>query len=172
MLLGWRHDEVESRDDGRVELAADLLRGVVAQARLKDRLEASRRSVVELEEKLAGAGHLYTLGELASGVAHDFNNTLTTILGTTEWLLQHAVLEDEAREDLTHIRTASLDAALSAHRLQLAGRQIPAYSGRLSQRPSDTCGPTQAYRTEAVDLSSVAIHMRALSRPRWGHVVG
>lgn len=174
LLLGWRTPDgnVQNEDDAGVELAADLLRVAMTQAELKDRLEASRQSRVELEEQLAGAGHLYMLGELASGVSHDFNNTLTTILGTTEWLLRNAVLEDEAREDLTHIRMAATDAAAYAHRLQLAARQIPAYSGRLSQVPGDTCTPTQAYRTEVVDLSSIAKHMRALSRPRWAHVTG
>ena len=174
ILLGWRARDgnVQSGDDAGVELAADLLRAVMTQAELRDHLEASRQSRVELEEQLAGAGHVYMLGELASGVAHDFNNTLTTILGTTEWLLQNAVLEDEAREDLTHICTAVTDAAVFAHRLQLAARQIPAYSGRVSQVPCDADAPTQACRTEVVDLSAVATHMRALSRPRWAQLIG
>ena len=163
ILLGWdaagEYADGASGDvaDAEVELAADVLRSAMLR--------------VELEEQLSGAGHLYMLGELASGVAHDFNNTLTTILGTTEWLLQNASFEDEAREDLTHIRTAATDAAVYPHRLQLAARQIPAYSGRLQRVPFDVDTPVQTYRTECVDLSSIAGHMRALSRPRWSPLV-
>ena len=174
ILLGWNaHGEFTDRveDDAEIDLAAELLRGAMCRADLEDRLQAVNQSNAELEDQLSGAGHLYMLGELASGVAHDFNNTLTTILGTTEWLLQNASVEDEVREDLTHIRTAATDAAVSAHRLQLAARQIPAYSGRLQRVPVAIETPMHTYRTECVDLSSIASHMRALSRPRWSPVV-
>ena len=177
ILLGWNaageYADGVSGDvaDAEVELAADVLRSAMLRVELEGHLQAVRESNAELEEQLSGAGHLYMLGELASGVAHDFNNTLTTILGTTEWLLQNASFEDEAREDLTHIRTAATDAAVYAHRLQLAARQIPAYSGRLQRVPLDVDTPIQTYRTECVDLSSIAGHMRALSRPRWSPLV-
>ena len=105
ILLGWNaHGEFTDRveDDAEIDLAAELLRGAVCRADLEDRLQAVNQSNAEFEDQLSGAGHLYMLGELASGVAHDFNNTLTTILGTTEWLLKNASVEDEVREDLTH----------------------------------------------------------------------
>ena len=174
ILLGWDAEGEYADgvgDEAEVELAADVLRSAVKRVELEDRLQAARESTAELEEQLSGAGHLYMLGELASGVAHDFNNTLTTILGTAEWLLQNASIEDEAREDLTHIRTAATDAAVHAHRLQLAAQQIPAYSGRLHPVPVDADTPMQTYRTECVDLSSIASHMRALSRPRWSPII-
>ena len=174
ILLGWDADGecVDGVDDeAEIELAADILHGVMERVALEGRLQAAQELNVELAEQLSGAGHLYMLGELASGVAHDFNNTLTTILGTTEWLLQNASIEDEAREDLTHIRTAATDAAGSAHRLQLAARQIPAYSGRLQRVPIDANTPGDTSRAECVDLSSIASHMRALSRQRWAPLV-
>ena len=174
ILLGWDADgEYADGMDGEaeVELAADMLRSAMNRVQLEDRLQVARESNAELEEQLSGADHLYMLGELASGVAHDFNNTLTTILGTTEWLLQHASIEVEVREDLTHIRTAATDAAVYAHRLQLAARQIPTYSGRRHRVPIDADTPMQTSHSECVDLSSIASHMRALSRPRWWPLV-
>ena len=172
ILIGWyQGSQAADRcaNGEAVALAARLLRAAVARHDLEDRLEAGRQSIVELEEQLTGTGHLYMLGEMASGVAHDFNNSLTTILGTTEWLLQSESIPDDAREDLTHIRTAATDAAAYASRLQLAAHQIPAYAGRLTHSPDDAS--VQTFRTEAVDLSSIALHMRALSRPRWSRLV-
>ena len=174
VLIGWEaNTEAAQRwaESEAIDLAAQQLRAAVTESDLAERLATAQDERVELEEQLAGAGHLYLLGEMASGVAHDFNNALTTILGTTEWLLQHAVLEDDAREDLTHIRTAATDAAVYANRLQRGAHQIPLHPSRLSETSADRADAFQIHNSELVNLSSIATHMRALSRPRWSQLV-
>ena len=53
----------------------------------------------KMEEQLIVTDRLASIGELASGVAHELNNPLTGILGFSELLLQKDVPED-VREDL------------------------------------------------------------------------
>ena len=174
ILIGWDADVQAAqrwRESEAIDLAALQLRAVIKQSEFEKQLAATQHTVVELAEQLAGTGHLHLLGEMASGVAHDFNNALTTILGTTEWLLQHAVLEDDAREDLTHIRTAATDASVYADRLQRGACQIPARTSGPSATSADGAESVQAPHSELVNLSSIATHMRALSRPRWSQLV-
>ena len=54
------------------------------------------------------------MGQMASGVAHDFNNALSPILGSAELLLEAPEMLDEREElidSLETIRTSALDAA-------------------------------------------------------------
>ena len=109
------------------------------------------------------------LGEMAAGISHDVNNTLTTIVGTTEWLLRNAEIEDEAREDLTHIRMSATDAAVYIRRLQEAARQIPGYSSRLKLAAGDP--PSGSCDMGLVDLAAIVAQVPQLSRPRWSELV-
>jgi two-component system cell cycle sensor histidine kinase/response regulator CckA len=52
----------------------------------------------ELAARLQHARRMETLGTLAGGVAHDFNNQLTPILGNAEWLA-NALPDDENRQE-------------------------------------------------------------------------
>jgi len=64
-----------------------------------------------LEEKLFQSQKMEAVGELAGGVAHDFNNMLSGILGSAE-LLKDAVSDDQSELDLVNlIITASSRAA-------------------------------------------------------------
>jgi two-component system, cell cycle sensor histidine kinase and response regulator CckA len=82
--------------------------------------ERARR---ELEEQLQQAQKLESLGVLAGGVAHDFNNILMAVLGHAELALDELSPMSGARGSLTEIVTAARRAA------ELC-RQMLAYSGR------------------------------------------
>lgn len=71
----------------------------------------------KMEEQLLQTEKLRALGEMASGVAHDFNNALAAILGNTQLLL-HTVKEEEVREPLKTIEKVAKDSAQTVKRLQ------------------------------------------------------
>lgn len=64
-----------------------------------------------LESQLFQAQKLETLGRLAGGVAHDFNNVLGAILGYTDMLLRAGGVEAQAAADLEEIKKAALRGA-------------------------------------------------------------
>jgi PAS domain S-box-containing protein len=74
-------------------------------------------------ESLSRTERLESLGLLAGGIAHDFGNLLTPILGNIELALESPQLDDKARGRLERARTASLHAAdLVQLLLSYAGR--------------------------------------------------
>ena len=91
------------------------------------RIVGSMRDVTErraLESRLQEAQKLESIGRLAGGVAHDFNNMLTAILGNIEFAASLTSLDD-VRPLLEEIRlTAERSAALTAQLLAFARRQL------------------------------------------------
>jgi len=91
--------------------------------------EASvRRERLQLQQDLARAQKLEAIGRLAGGVAHDFNNVLTAILGSAELLMMDTPPGEHAREEVEIIR----DAAVRAQDLI---RQLLAFSARQVLQP-------------------------------------
>ncbi len=88
-----------------------------------------RRERGQLQEQLTQAQKMEAIGRLAGGVAHDFNNVLTAILGSTELLLLDTAPDAAGREEITTIRDAAI-------RAQLLIRQLLAFSARQVLRPA------------------------------------
>jgi PAS domain S-box-containing protein len=78
----------------------------------------------EERERAARADKLRALGQLASGVAHDFNNSLAAILGRTQ-LLRRQMKDDALARNLDIIQTAAEDAAATVRRIQTFARKSP-----------------------------------------------
>ncbi|MEP6924473.1 MAG: PAS domain S-box protein [Pyrinomonadaceae bacterium] len=68
------------------------------------------------------ADKLRALGQLASGVAHNFNNSLAAILGRVS-LLQRHTNDENISQNLNVIQTAAEDAAATVRRIQTFARQ-------------------------------------------------
>jgi len=81
----------------------------------------TRRLAAEREAKLMAqaqqAQRLEALGRMAGGVAHDFNNTLTVIIGHTEWLQDSAKTDEDHQKSIEAILQASHHAAGLINRL-------------------------------------------------------
>lgn len=73
-------------------------------------------------QRAAQADKLRALGQLASGVAHDFNNALAAILGRTQ-LMNRQVVDGKIKRNLDIIQTAAEDAAATVRRIQTFARQ-------------------------------------------------
>jgi two-component system, cell cycle sensor histidine kinase and response regulator CckA len=81
-----------------------------------------------LAERLPSAHRMEALELLAAGVAHDFNNALSVILGFAELLADHVANDDTSREYVGEIARAGEKAAALM-------RQLSAFSGRLPSAP-------------------------------------
>jgi signal transduction histidine kinase/ActR/RegA family two-component response regulator len=76
----------------------------------------------EERERAARADKLRALGQLASGVAHDFNNSLAAILGRAQ-LLRRQVHDPALVRNLDIIQTSAEDAAATVRRIQTFARK-------------------------------------------------
>jgi len=90
---------------------------------LKDNSEESR-----LKREVAQATKMQAVGQLAGGVAHDFNNILTAILGHCDLMLMRHSPGDSDYDDIQQIRTNSNRAASLT-------RQLLAFSRQQTLRP-------------------------------------
>ncbi|HVZ79031.1 MAG TPA: MASE1 domain-containing protein, partial [Gemmatimonadaceae bacterium] len=77
----------------------------------------------QVEERYAQAQKMEAVGQLAGGVAHDFNNMLTVVLGHIELLLEQAPADDPRREDFEAIRRAANSASQLTRQLLIFSRQ-------------------------------------------------
>ncbi len=126
--FAWQHVRRDgSAFDAEVSLDRVLLpRGTLVQAIVRDVTDRNEAEATKqrLEEQLRHAARLESVGRLAGGVAHDFNNVLTVILGTTELAMQRP-LDDATVRDLGEIRRSAQRAAgLTAQLLAFSRKQV------------------------------------------------
>jgi signal transduction histidine kinase/CheY-like chemotaxis protein len=129
----------------RLALYGELLR-LVGETILG---ESDRARQLELNQAhLLQVERLRALGEMAAGVAHDFNNVLAAILGRAELLLA-ATSDDSVQEQLRIIVRAARDAAQTVRRIHAFTRM-------------ERTGPF-----EPVDILGIMHDVVELTRPRW-----
>ena len=83
----------------------------------------TRAALHQSEEQLRHAHRAEALGRIAGGVAHDFNDLLTTIRGFGEMLLLDMVPDDRRRSDVQRICRAADRGALLTRQLLAFGKQ-------------------------------------------------
>jgi signal transduction histidine kinase len=104
---------------------------------------------LSVHHRLVQTDKLAALGDLARGIAHNFNNALTVILGTVEMTLDVPELSDEAREYLEIIAATATDVSATVKLIHQFGRQRP------------------ARETAPVDLNQLAREAMDLTRSHW-----
>src|SRR3954470_10737569 len=79
----------------------------------------------QLQDQLVRSQKMEAFGQLAGGVAHDFNNFLTTILGYSDLLLDELDTKDEIAEHIREIRGAASRASTLTGQLLAFSRKHP-----------------------------------------------
>ncbi len=124
----------------------------VAQAEQAERHVAELSHYIaeqeRIREQFSQIEKLSALGELASGVAHDFNNTLAGILGRAQLILRTNDPEKISRGLNIIIKTAE-DGAKTVKRIQDFARQ---------RRDHDF---------ELVSIDQILLDVSEITRPRW-----
>jgi len=89
---------------------------------------ADSHEETQLKRQVAQATKMQAVGQLAGGVAHDFNNVLTAIIGTCDLMLLRHTPGDSDYDDIQQIRANSNRAASLT-------RQLLAFSRQQTLRP-------------------------------------
>ncbi|HYV09923.1 MAG TPA: ATP-binding protein [Pyrinomonadaceae bacterium] len=101
-----------------------------------------------IREQFSQMEKLSALGELASGVAHDFNNTLSGILGRAQ-LLQRTDDPEKIKRGLEIIIKTAEDGAKTVKRIQDFARQ------------------RRDHNFELVSIDQILMDASEITRPRW-----
>ncbi len=151
LLLLWQSarrtwDQANAADRHEQEANAAEARARELQTRLGQDEDERTRLLTQMRD----AQQLAVLGRLVSGVAHDFNNHLTSLVGYTELLLWELTEDTDTgkRQDLLEIRRA-------AERATLVTQQLLAFSN---------VGPPRAAVVNTADIimGSVRVLRRVL----------
>ncbi|MEL7197407.1 MAG: response regulator [Pseudomonadota bacterium] len=117
---------LKGRPDEPVSLGLAGVRGLGEAAVLVSLADSAEEN--QLKRQVAQATKMQAVGQLAGGVAHDFNNVLTAIIGTCDLMLLRHTPGDSDYDDIQQIRANSNRAASLT-------RQLLAFSRQQTLRP-------------------------------------
>lgn len=151
-------EEIVSQRTEKLERQTVLLKGEVDQRKRaqesllvsNQELESALERLQTAQEALLKQERLRAMGEMVSGLSHDFNNLLLPIVTYSALLLEEKSDEEESRQFLEIIQTAATDGA------QLVARMRELYRG----------GPTEE-EMKSVQVDDLVMKTLELARPRW-----
>ncbi len=157
--VGTRPCQRKDRSFAELDITAHatILDGALAILAIGVDVTQSRR----LEEQLRQSQKMDAIGQLAGGVAHDFNNILAAILGCADLALEELGDVHPVAEDLREIEKA-------AHRAAVLTRQLLAFS-RQQRRSVDILALNAVVANVEKMLTRVVgedIEMTAILAPR------
>jgi len=117
---------LSSQPEEPVSMGLAGVRGLGEAAVLLSLADSSEET--QLKRQVAQATKMQAVGQLAGGVAHDFNNVLTAIIGTCDLMLLRHTPGDSDYDDIQQIRANSNRAASLT-------RQLLAFSRQQTLRP-------------------------------------
>jgi signal transduction histidine kinase/ActR/RegA family two-component response regulator len=141
-LTYLKHVETSVAQAEQAERHVEELSHYIAE---QDRL---RREQEEMREQFTQLEKMSALGELASGVAHDFNNTLAGILGRAQ-LVARTSDPEKIRKGLQIIIKTAEDGARTVKRIQDFARQ------------------RRSHDFEPVAADQLLLDAKEMTRPRW-----
>ena len=145
------------------QLAALALRS----ARLFEERDTAFKQLAAAQDQLLRTEKLRALGEMASGVAHDFNNVLAAILGRAQLLIGH-LRDPRLREWAQIIDRAAQDGAQTVRRLQeftRIRRDHPVVAVDLNEVVRGALEMTQSRWRDEPASRNVAIELRTSLAP-------
>ena len=122
-VLDIESNKFNGFDDEDLKLLSSFASQVsifIENAQLFSDLKKTLQELRQAQEQIIQTEKLKALGEMASGVAHDFNNVLSVILGNIQLLsfqLDH-LSPEEVREQLRIVERSTKDGAETVRRIQ------------------------------------------------------
>jgi PAS domain S-box-containing protein len=109
--------------------AEGQVRWLTAEGRDLTRMRRGEREREELQQQVMHLQRLESIGRLAGGVAHDFNNYLTAIMGNAALVREGVVEGSPDAEALDGVLHAARSASQVTRQLLAIGRRQPAGTG-------------------------------------------
>ena len=130
LLLGkpWQGNLVNKKKDGTLFTEESTISPILDDANQIVSYVAVKRDItreLDIQSQLNQSQRLESIGRLAGGVAHDFNNMLCVILGHTEMALASVAPSEPLFEDLQAVRSSAKRSADLTRQLLAFSRQQP-----------------------------------------------
>ena len=142
----WRKRLQQQRDQEVFKLVDEWTKSL--QQEVQERKQA-QKALVESQELVMRQERLAAVGQMAAGVAHEFNNILTVIQGHTALLMENPSLDEESISSLNQISSG-------VERTAKLVKQMLAFSRK------------QVMQREVLDLNTVAANAAEMLGPLLG----
>ena len=120
-----------------------------------------RQEVQSLQQQVIRQERLAAIGVLVSGVAHELNNPLQSILGFAELLQMQQDMPEQARQDLALIQKESVRASAIIRNLSRFGRQVLDPS---PVRLRDVVSSVMELRQRKLEEANIRVHLEERSQ--------
>jgi signal transduction histidine kinase/DNA-binding response OmpR family regulator len=125
----------------------------IKRGRQFEDLQAAYDSLKETQEQLVSAERLKALGQMAAGVAHDFNNVLNGVMGRAQLLLLELA---KPESDMDYLRSE----------LKVI-EDITSQGAETVKRIQDFSGIRKDLPGEAVDINEIVRNAVTITQPKW-----
>jgi len=153
-VLNIESDELNGFDEEDLKTLSSFASQMsisIENAQLFSDLKQTLQELKQAQDQIVQAEKLRAMGEMASGVAHDFNNVLAVVLGNIQLLLHQLdrLSPEEVREGLKVIERSSKDGAETIRRIQ-------EFTGVRRDREFVT-----------LSLNEIVMEVVSITQPRW-----
>ena len=153
-VLNIESDELNGFDEEDLKVLSSFANQMsisIENAELFSDLKQTLQELRLAQDQIVQAEKLRAMGEMASGVAHDFNNVLAVVLGNIQLLLYQLdrLNPEEIREGLRVIERSSKDGAETVRRIQ------------------EFAGVRRDREFISLSLNEIVTEVVTITQPRW-----